>query len=108
PRITQTFSMRGVDRADELAYDPVDHVIMVGNDRETPPYAVFVSTDTMRVIGQTLFRDATGLEQPVWDAGLKKFIVSVPSANAYVAVVDPNTFTIDKTYPIGACGMNGL
>src|SRR5947199_9119996 len=38
PRIIQTISVGGTNRADELGYDPDDHIILIGNDRDTPPY----------------------------------------------------------------------
>src|SRR5437867_2725784 len=43
PRIIQSISTRGTNRADELAYDPADRIIMIGNDRESPPYATLIS-----------------------------------------------------------------
>ena len=33
-------------RADEIAYDPVDHLIAVGFDAATPPYVAIVDADT--------------------------------------------------------------
>jgi hypothetical protein len=44
----------GSFRADELAYDPVDHIVMIGNPDDSPPYLTFISTDTQTVLG-TIF-----------------------------------------------------
>jgi len=32
-------------RADELAYDAADHIIVIANDQDSPPYLTFISTD---------------------------------------------------------------
>src|SRR5262249_18660103 len=108
PRIIRSVDTRGNMRADELAYDPADHVILIGNDRETPPYATLISTDDYSIIGQVPFRDATGLEQPVWDPQLHRFLLNVPAVRSYIAVIDPKTLTVTTTYPIGSCGGTGL
>ena len=101
-------------RADELAYDPADHIIMIANDEPlttavghaaTTPYASFISTDTYAVLGQVLFPGATGLEQPVWDAKLHGFLITVPGAPSTLAVVTiqgkPFKTTLAHSYPLG-------
>jgi len=108
PRIIQSINTRGTNRADELAYDPVDHIVLVGNDRETPPYATLISTDDYRILGTIPFRDATGLEQPWWDPQLHRFLLNVPSTTSYIAVIDPKTMVVGPTYPVGACSGTGL
>src|SRR5262249_5214653 len=96
------------NRADELAFDPVDHLILIGNDRESPPYATLVSTDDFRIVGTIPFRDATGLEQPWWDPELHRFLINVPAPTTYIAVIDPKTLAVTPTYPVGACSGTGL
>lgn len=77
------------DRADEIAYDSTDRVILVANNQPltaaptTPPtrsdpYATFISAENYRVLGHIVFKGATGLEQPVWDPQLHRFFVTVP------------------------------
>jgi hypothetical protein len=108
PRIIQSINTRGANRADELAYDPVDHIILIGNDRDSPPYATLISADDFRILGTIPFRDATGLEQPSWDPELHRFLINVPTATTYVAVIDPKTMVVAPTYAVGACSGTGL
>ena len=110
PRIIQSISTGGVNRADELAYDPTDRVILIGNDRDPVPYVALISADTYRVLGTIPFREGTGLEQPVWDPQLNRFLINVPTARgAELAVVDPKTLAVTAAYPVGSnCGGTGL
>jgi hypothetical protein len=101
-------------RADELAYDPFERVILIANDFSTPPRVTFVSADSYKILGQILFPDADGMEQPVWDTQLHSFIINVPGPVAYEAVIDPVGMKVTKTLPIPDCpafggpGVNGL
>jgi hypothetical protein len=116
PLITQSILIgKTADgRADELAYDPFDRVILIANDFSTPPRVTFVSADSYKILGQILFPDADGMEQPVWDTPLHSFIINVPGKTAYEAVIDPVTMKVTKTLPIPDClafggpGVNGL
>ena len=110
PRITQTINTGGVNRADELGYDPTDHLILIGNDRDPVPYAAVISADTYRVMATIPFREGTGLEQPVWNPALHRFFINVPTARgAELAVVDPKTMAVTAAYPVGSnCGGTGL
>lgn len=43
-------------RADEIGFDPKDHIIMVGNPEEKPPYASIISSDSpYTVLGKVPF-----------------------------------------------------
>jgi len=110
PRIVQSISTGGTNRADELGYDPADRIILIGNDRDAVPYVTLISADTYRVLGTIPFREGTGLEQPVWDPQLRRFLINVPTARgAEVAVVDPKTMSVTSVYPVGSnCGGTGL
>ena len=112
PQIIRTINTRGTNRADELAYDPVDHLIMIGNDRDRPPFETVISTDDYSIRGEVVFRDANGLEQPAWDPQLHRFLLNVPNmvdgSGARIAVVNPTTLTIDAMYPVATCGGTGL
>ena len=56
----------GKCRADELAYDPLDHIIMITNPGDNPPFVTFISTDTQTVLGTLNYPSSqSGLEQPV-------------------------------------------
>ena len=112
PRINHTISVGGPTdgRADELGYDPVEHVVLIANNASVPPHLTFVSADTYGVLGQIKLSGATGLEQPWWDAQLHRFLVTVPASPAYVAVIDPRSMKVTKKYTIPNCnaGMNGI
>src|ERR1019366_8935001 len=107
-----TISTGAQCRADEIGFDPKDHVIMVGNPAEHPPYATLISSDSpYTVLGKITFPDARGLEQPLWDAELKggRMLVTVPGNGgaAEVAVInlkDPKAPVIETTYSTPNCG----
>lgn len=108
-----SISTGGTMRADELAYDQADHLIIIANDADTPPYLSLISTASHTVVGKISFPDATaGLEQPVWDPASDLFYQSVPASNANpggeIAVIDPHTMTITTTYPLTDCNPTGL
>jgi len=92
--IVATIPTGGNCRADELAYDPLDHIIMIANPNDNPPFLTFISTDTQAVLG-TLTYPATqsGLEQPVWDPQTDRFLLSVPASGG-------NTGSVDQIDPI--------
>jgi len=113
------------NRADELAYDPFNRVIVIANDGSNPPRATFYNADTYAVRGTVLFPDAggAGLEQPVWSTRLHAFVINVPGPTEYLLVMPPSiydttgTLSTDpnlKRFPIAACaavangGVNGL
>src|SRR3984893_13577141 len=67
-----TISTGAQCRADEIGFDPKDHVIVVGNPEEHPPLGVVISADPpYAVLAKIPFPDARGFEQPVWDPELK-------------------------------------
>jgi len=97
-------------RADELAYDPIERIVLIASDASHPPKVTFVSADTYSVLGKIDFPDAEGMEQPVWDTQLHRFLITVPASPAYVAVIDPRKRRVTKKYVIPGCsgGVNGL
>jgi hypothetical protein len=115
----------GTLRADELAYDPIDHIILIANDADTPPFVTFVSQETRSVLGhisypQAIFPDTSGgppvnhgMEQPVWDRQTKRFYISVPATvtnlNGEVDEIDPIAMKVTRVFPIlTSCGPAGL
>jgi len=79
----------GLFRADELAYDPLDHIVMIGNPNDSPPYLTLISTDTQTVLGKIFYPSSqTGLEQPVWDGQIRRFLISVPATAVQYGGVD--------------------
>jgi hypothetical protein len=101
----------GKCRADELAYDPLDHIIMITNPNDNPPFVTFISADTQSVLG-TLNYPATqsGLEQPVWNPVTYRFDISVPATGmnlGSVDEIDPIAMKITNSFKI-TCSPAGL
>ena len=107
-----TISTGAVCRADEIGFDPKDHVIVVGNPEEHPPFATIISSDApYDVLSKIPFPDASGLEQPLWDPGLKggRMLLTVPGKGdgSMVAVLDlskPKSPVVETTYSTPGCG----
>jgi hypothetical protein len=125
---TNTISVGGTTRADELCFDPQDHLIMIaspgeGDPTATPPtfpYVTFISTagsNAHKVVGKLVFDGGTaanglkatnGLEQCGFSPKTGKFYQNVPEDNGpgddskpgAVAVIDPTTMTVEKTLPV--------
>jgi len=109
-------------RADELAYDPKDGLILAINNASDPPVATLVKVDKTTgalTCGTNIFLDAAhgvdatnGAEQPVWDPGTQKFYLSIPrlGANPTVGGVIriSTTGTVEATFTITFCSPAGL
>src|SRR5271169_4166938 len=113
-------------RADELAFDPKDNLLLVitpapGGTTPTPaPTGTLISVSkTGCVLGTTLvksipFPTATGgAEQPVWDPGTQRFFVSIPNVGTDPALgalfqINPLTATIEAMYAVFGCAPAGL
>jgi hypothetical protein len=108
--IVADISTTGKGRADELAYDPEDHLILVANDRETIPFVTFISTRTRAVNGHLAFPQVVfgapptnhGLEQPVWNPTTRRFYLSVPGTSSNPAgeidEIDPHTMAVTRVF----------
>src|SRR5215470_18095323 len=99
----------GVLRADELAYDPDDQLILVANDDNSELFVTFISVsankNNIKVAGKISFLGPNpadcpmggcatdGIEQPVYDHGTGMFYLAVPQTtghpNGEIAVIDP-------------------
>jgi hypothetical protein len=115
-------SVGDVLRADELAYDPEDGLLLVVNNADTPPFATLVEvnkeTGRLTVGPQIVFPDATnGAEQPVWDPHTGRFYISIPEVNGpgdgsgqhgAVARINPITAEVEKEFPVDFCQPAGL
>jgi len=109
-------------RADELAYDPKDGLILAINNAASPPFGTLITVDQMTGVltcGTNIPYTAAngvdarnGAEQPVWDPGTQKFYNSIPqiSANPTVGGVIriSTTGTIETTYTLTFCSPAGL
>ena len=107
-----------LNRADELAYDPEDGIILAVNNADTPPFATLIKVNkaTGRFIPPTTritFSDATnGAEQPAWDPQTHRFYLSIPEVNCPAADsrcggafpngavkrINPLTATVEQTF----------
>jgi DNA-binding beta-propeller fold protein YncE len=111
--IVATLSTDGTKRADELAYDPQEQVILVTNGSDRPAFVTFISVIARKIVDRIVFPEATGgLEAPAWDAVTHKFYVSVPatrqSPGGQVAVIDPLTKRVIRSYPLPSCNPGGI
>src|SRR6516225_9254488 len=109
-------------RADELAYDPKDGLILAINNASDPPVATLVKVDKTTgalTCGTNIFLDAAhgvdatnGAEQPVWDPGTQKFYLSIPRLDANPTVGGviriSTTGTVEATFTITFCSPAGL
>jgi hypothetical protein len=135
-------------RADELGYDPIDHLILIANNAPlsptklcptvanplahcaVDPYATFISANPpYAVLGHIVFPGAVGLEQPLWDAELRRFWLTVPggvpagnpwgvpAGNPLIARIDPKTMTAEpiespskkaKSIPLDCVKLTGV
>lgn len=110
-------------RADELAYDPQHGVLLVINNADDPPFGTLIRVNQSNgqlTVGQRITFDAAhgvdarnGAEQPVWDADLNRFFLSIPQIgplpqNGGVVRINPFSATIEATYPVQFCGPAGL
>jgi len=123
--IVATISTGGKKRADELAYDPTDDVIMIGNDSEDLPAAggtgqflTLIDRSTRKVLGR-IFYDGihaplatAGMEQPVFDENTGVFYQAVPATTdnpgGEIDAIDPVTMMIVNRFPITDCIPHGL
>jgi len=117
--IVATIPTSGTSRADELAYDPVDKVILIANDRDNPPFVTFISAKTRTVLGKLSYPQAVfgspatnhGIEQSVWDGRTKHFYLSIPGTstnpNGEVDEIDPNSEKVTNVVK-ATCSPAGL
>ncbi len=105
PKIVNT---GGSFRADELAYDPDDQLILVANDDAADLFVTFIrvssNPNNIKVVAKIDFSggnggvlggaSTNGIEQPVYDRSLHRFFLAVPATtghtNGEVAVIDPS------------------
>ena len=114
-----TFNTGGARRADELAFDPKDNLLLVINNADTPAFATLINVSSSCVMNQpkTIFftadNGALGAEQPVWDPGTQRFYVSIPQIgpnvqNGGVIKINPNGGAIEAVDPINFVSPAGL
>jgi hypothetical protein len=110
-------------RADELAYDPKDGLILAANNADTPPFGTLINvnkaTGALTVLKRVTLDTAhtgvnatNGAEQPVWEPVTGKFYLSIPQIGPNAkdgAVIRISTAgTVEAQYPIEFCQPAGL
>lgn len=102
----------GTKRADELCFDPNDHIILMANDADNPPFITFWDSRQshhFQFLGRITFGGATpktpnatnGIEQCQFDPRSHRFLLNLPeingpgdnSGNGAVAVINPKNLT---------------
>ena len=122
--LVSSVSTGGADnfRADELAYDPRDGLLLVINNADDPPFGTLISVNKANghlTVGARITFDAAhgvdatnGAEQPVWDPATGKFYLSIPQIGATVShggvLRISTTGTVEAIYPVEFCGPAGL
>jgi hypothetical protein len=135
-KTTHVINTGGVNRADELCFDPRDQLVMMANDAESPfPFVTLISTGTYTVL-QTIVMNGkvgpggglatpaatNGIEQCQWDRRTGNFYVNIPEVNGpgndtqpgAVVVISPKAETLGKvldvfSIPLGKCaGPQGM
>lgn len=112
--VVGTISTGGRKRVDEMAYDPRDHLVIVVNNADEPPFVTFIGSRSRRVLGKiVLDRASDGAEQPAWDPATGLVYLSIPvidhvDAHGAVAVINPRTRKLEKLIPVAKCMPAGL
>ncbi|PWU24545.1 MAG: hypothetical protein C5B48_05810 [Candidatus Rokuibacteriota bacterium] len=120
--VVPPISTGGKNRADEMCYDPVDKIVAVVNNADSPPFITFISTTTRTVLGSVNF-DGTngaptatnGAEQCQWNHRDGKIYLSIPEINGAgdnsspggVVVFEPTTRAILRTMIIPSASCTG-
>ncbi len=102
-------------RADEMYYDPLDHIMVVANNAATPPYITFISTlpNDHRVLGHIVYSDSDGVEASVYDPAKGLFYVNLTQIgsdpnNGAVSVVDPRQLKEVGRFTVTGCNGTGI
>jgi hypothetical protein len=139
-KIVATLSTGGTTRVDEMALTTDGKLLLAANNAEDPPFATLftangddasnsVSFLTKITADNAVIPSGFGLsiEQPAWDEGTKRFIVSVPTiaenppgcdygqspgappCSGAILVIDPTNLVtpLEKVVPLIHCGPNG-
>jgi hypothetical protein len=112
----------GMFRADEMDYDPIDHLLIVSNGDSLPAFVTIISTKTLSIVKQVTF-DGTngtpdtsqgGIASVAYDSRTRKFLVSVPEVGSdltagAIAVMDPVSGVVTQVFSgIDNCMPSGM
>jgi hypothetical protein len=89
--IVRKIATGGKFRVDEVAYDPIDRILMASSDGDSPPFVTFISVMDGSVLGHYKYpAEQDGLEQPAWVRGTGWFYQNVPGPKNRIDVFDPH------------------
>jgi DNA-binding beta-propeller fold protein YncE len=115
PKIIDNIKLGGEKRADELAVDSKDGIVLVFNNADKPTFGTFISTKPdHKILGKLEIPEATdGVEQSVYVSQTGLFYSSVPewkedNKQGGVAVIDPKTMKMLRLVNIPGCQPTGL
>lgn len=120
---SETGAMR---RADELAYDPDDQLILMAWDDDSDLFIALISVsadpNNIKVVKQIYFRSpnplgtdcpiggcsTAGIEQAAYDHTTRRFYLAVPASeghpNGEIAVIDPKSMTVVDAFDTTGTG----
>jgi len=88
--VIRKISTGGKFRVDEMAYDPIDRILMTSSDGDSPPFLTFISVTDGSVLGRYVYpMEQDGMEQPVWFRETGLFYQNVPGKKNRIDVFDP-------------------
>jgi hypothetical protein len=116
-----SLSTGGQFRADEMAFDPKDSILLVVNNADTPPFATLFNVTSgcaLTIRSKITYPFATnGAEQSAWEPTTQRFFESIPSISGTttspgpigaVIRINPLTATIDDMFKVPFCQPAGL
>src|SRR5260370_26701101 len=105
-------STGGKGRADELAFDPIHHLILIANDRAVDLFVTFITTtNPPHVVGKIFYdgsvpanpKSTGGIDTPVWDGANGRFYLAKPATGAHpngeVDEIDPGDMKDNREVP---------
>lgn len=104
-------------RTDEGCFDPRDHLVLMANPEDSPPFISFIDTDTQTVVAHLDFPGSTGLEACEYDPNTQRFLInnvgSAVNPGGEVDVIPARTVVerrphIETVFPLGKCAPSGL
>jgi hypothetical protein len=105
----------GEFRADEMDYDPIDHVVMVSNGDSLPAFVTLIDSTTFKIVKQVTFDGSNGtpdtsqggIGSVLYNPRTNRFLVSIPEVGSdltagAVTEMDPVTGKVTHEFS----GMN--
>jgi hypothetical protein len=105
------------NRVDEGCFDPADHLVLMANPGDSPPFISFISTDTQTVVTQLTFPGSSGLEACEYDAGTQSFLINndgtTANPNGELDVIPASSVlsgqpAVTQAFPLGNCAPAGI